>query len=126
MSMSVRPIDTRPHARLAALALLLAAGLGGCVTQEYVRGIGHNAAKGAMGGVAEGLPAIEEPLRQTLRRALVEDETLRRAARDMTETAVKSLEAGLASAEMRRQIDDLVTQAFESTRRNGDEAIRRL
>ena len=44
----------------------------------------------------------------------------------MTEKAVKSLEAGLASAEMRRQIDDLMTQAFESTRRNGDEAIRRL
>ena len=124
--MSVRATDRRRHARLAALALLLAAGLGGCVTQEYVRGIGHHAAKGAMGGVADGIPEIEEPLRQTLHRALVEDETLRRAARDMTETAVKSLEAGLASAEMRKQIDDLVTQAFESTRRNGDEAIRRL
>ena len=118
--MSVRATDRRRHARPAALALLLAAGLGGCVTQEYVRGIGHHAAKGAMDGVADGIPAIEEPLRQTLHRVLVEDETLRRAARDMTETAVKSLEAGLASAEMRKQIDDLVTQAFESTRRNGD------
>jgi vacuolar-type H+-ATPase subunit E/Vma4 len=126
MSMSVRATDRRRHARLAALALLLVAGLGGCVTQEYVRGLAHGAAKGAMGGVADGIPAIEEPLRQTLRRALVEDETLRRAARDMTETAVKGLEAGLASAEMRKQIDDLVTQAFESTRRNGDETIRRL
>ena len=40
----------------------------------------------------------------------LEDGTLRQAARDMTETAVKSLEAGLASAEMRKQIDDLVTR----------------
>jgi hypothetical protein len=62
------------------------------VTQEYVRGLGHHTAKGTMGAVADGIPAIEEPLRQTLRRALVEDETLRQAARDMTETAVKSLE----------------------------------
>lgn len=65
-----------------------------------------------MGAVADGIPAIEEPLRQTLRRALVEDETLRQAARDMAETAMKSLEAGLASAEVRKQIDDLVTQAL--------------
>ena len=78
--MSVRATDRRRHARSAALALLLAAGLGGCVTQEFVRGIEHDAARGAMGGVADGIPAIEEPLRQTLRRALVEDETLRQAA----------------------------------------------
>jgi vacuolar-type H+-ATPase subunit E/Vma4 len=126
MSMSVRAIDRRRHAQPAALALLLAAGLGGCVTQDYVRGLGHHAAKGAMDGVADGIAAIEEPLRQTLRRTLVEDGTLRQAAKDMTETAVKSLEAGLASAEMRKQIDDLVTQAVASARRNGDEAIRRL
>ncbi len=111
--MSVRAIDRRRHARPAALALLLAASLGGCVTQEYVRGLGHHAAKGAMDGAAEGMPAMEEPLRQALRRALVEDDTLRQAATDMTETAVKSLEAGLASSEMRRQIDDLVTQAID-------------
>ena len=73
--MSVRATARRRHARLAALALLLAAGLGGCVTQEYVRGLGHSAAQGAMGGVAEAIPTIEEPLRQTLHRTLVEDES---------------------------------------------------
>lgn len=43
------------------------------MTQEYVRGLTHGAAKGAMGPVADGIPAIEEPLRQTLRRALVDN-----------------------------------------------------
>lgn len=109
-----------------ALACLVAAALGGCVSPEFMRGLGQHAARGAMGGVSESMPAIEEPLRQALRRALVEDDTLRRAARDMTDAAVKSLEAGLASPEMRRQIDDLVAQALESVRKNGDDTIRRL
>jgi len=126
MSMSIRPAAARHHARLVALALLVALGGGGCVTQEYVRGLGHSAAKGAMEGVAEGMPQMEDAVRQSMRRALIEDETLRQAARDMTAAAMKSLEAGLSSAEMRRQIDDLVTQTLESARRNGDETVRRL
>jgi hypothetical protein len=124
--MSVCATDRRRHAWLAALVFSGAASLTGCVTQDYVRGLGHHAAKGAMGGVGDGMPAIEEPLRQTLRRALVEDDTLRQAAKDMTESAVKTLEAGLASPEMRRQIDDLVVRAMESLARNGDEAVRHL
>ena len=124
--MSVRATAPRRHAWTAALAVLVAVGTGGCVTQDYVRGLGHAAAKGAMTGVAEGMPAIEDPLRQAIRRALIEDDTLRQAAQDMTASAMKGLEAGLSSAEMRRQIDDLVTQTVESARRNGDEAARRL
>ena len=123
--MSIRPSLHR-HVRLAVLATLLAVGLGGCVTQDDVRGLGYQATKGATGAVAEGIPTIEEPLRQTLRRTLVEDDTLRQAARDMTEAAVKNLEAGLASEQMRKQIDDLVIQAIESARRSGDDAVRRL
>jgi cobalamin biosynthesis Mg chelatase CobN len=126
MSMSVCATDRRRHAWLAALVFSAAASLTGCITQDYVRGLGHHTAKGAMGAVGESIPAIEEPLRQALRRTLVEDDTLRRAAKDMTESAVKTLEAGLASPEMRRQIDDLVVRAMESLARNGDEAVRRL
>lgn len=122
--MSTSPSDRRRWP--LALACLAALALGGCVSQEFMRGLGQHAARGAMGGVSESMPQIEEPMRQALRRALVEDDTLRRAARDMTEAAVKSLEAGLASPEMRRQIDDLVAQAVDSVRKNGDEAIRRL
>jgi hypothetical protein len=123
--MRMSATDRHRHAWLLSLAVL-AASLGGCVTQDYVRGLGHHAARGAMGGVGDGMPALEDSLRQALRRALVEDDTLRQAARDMTESAVKTLETGLASPEMRTQVDDLVMRAMESLTRHGDEAVRQL
>jgi hypothetical protein len=123
--MRMSATDRRRHAWLLSLTVL-AASLTGCVTQDYIRGLGHHAARGAMGGVGDSMPALEDSLRQALRRALVEDDTLRQAARDMTEGAVKTFEAGLASPEMRTQVDDLVMRAMESLTRHGDEAVRQL
>jgi len=124
--MSVRATDRRLTVWLVALGLLAIGSLGGCISQSYVRGLGHQAAQGALEGVADGMPAIHGPLRQALRGALVEDDTLRRAARDVTEAAVHSLEAGLASPEIRKQIDAVVVQAMESLAREGNEAVRQL
>jgi hypothetical protein len=123
--MRMSATDRHRHVWLVSLAVL-AASLGGCVTPDYIRGLGHHAASGAMGGVGDSMPALEESLRQALRGTLVEDDTLRQAARDMTESAVKTLETGLASPEMRAQIDDLVARAMESLARNGDEAVRQV
>ncbi len=117
--------DCRPDIRPALLALLVVV-LTGCASQDLVRGFGRQAARGAVEGVGDALPTIQEPLRQTLRRALVEDDTLRQAAKDMAETTVRSIEVGLASPEIRRQIDDLLTQSMESLSKNGSEALRRL
>jgi hypothetical protein len=110
----------------AALALLALFHFGGCVNQEYLHGLGQSAAKGAMQGVSEGIPSIQEPLRQTLHSTLVDDETLRRASRDMTESALKVLETRLASPEMRKQVDALVAQAMESLNRDGNDTVRAL
>jgi vacuolar-type H+-ATPase subunit E/Vma4 len=124
--MNVRAAHRRPRRSLAAVGLLAAAVVSGCVSQGYVRGLGRQAATGALDAVEAGMPRIEEPLRQALHRALVDDDTLRRAARDMTETAIGGLEAGLASPEIRIQIDDLVSQAAGSLTRNASESVRRL
>ena len=116
----------RGPGRTAALGLLPLLLLGGCVSAEYVRGTGQSAAAGAMQGVREGIPDLQEPLRQTLRAALVDDPVLREAAADMTRSAVEVLEARLGSPEMRRQVDALVAQAMEGLRRDGDQAVRAL
>jgi len=112
--------------RAAVLGLLALALLGGCVSQDYYRATGQSAAAGAMQGVREGLAGIQEPLRQTLRGALVDDPALKEAARDMTRSAVDVLEARLGSPEMRRQVDALVAQAMERLQRDGDETVRGL
>ena len=120
-------LRTHYPARLwLALAWLPAAVLGGCVTQDYVRSTGQSAASGAMQGVSEGIPSIQEPLRQTLRGALVDDSTLRDAAREMTDSALQVLQARLASPEMRQQVDALVAQAMTALARQGDETVRAL
>ncbi len=116
----------RAFARLAALGLLAAAHVGGCVTQDYVRSTGQSAAKGAMQGVTESIPSLQEPLRQTLRSAIVDDPMLKEAAADMTRSAVQVLETRLGSPEMRRQVDALVAQAMESLGRGSDETVRTL
>ncbi len=121
---------TAPHRRRtrpsAAVTLLAATLLAGCVSQDYYRATGQSAAAGAMQGVRDGIPGIQEPLRQTLHGALVDDPLLRTAARDMTRSAVEVLEARLGSPEMRRQVDALVAQAMESLQREGDETVRGL
>lgn len=114
---------TRPSAAVVLLATTLVAG---CVSQDYYRATGQSAAAGAMQGVRDGIPGIQEPLRQTLHGALVDDPLLRTAARDMTRSAVEVLEARLGSPEMRRQVDALVAQAMESLQREGDETVRGL
>jgi len=121
-------LGTHRRARLwlAAFAWLAAASLGGCVTQDYIRSAGQSAASGAMQGVSEGIPSIQEPLRQTLRGALVDDVTLRDAAREMTQSAMQVLQTELGSAEMRRQVDALVAQAIATLARDGDETVRML
>lgn len=115
-----------PTCRAAGLWLLALALLGGCVSQDYYRLTAQSAASGAMQGVRDGIPGIEEPLRQTLRGALVDDPALKEAARDMTRSVVEVLEVRLGSPEMRRQVDALVAQAMESLQRDGDETVRRL
>jgi hypothetical protein len=121
---------TAPHRRRgtpsAAVALLATTLLAGCVSQDYYRATGQSAAAGAMQGVRDGIPGIQEPLRQTLHGALVDDPLLKTAARDMTRSAVEVLEARLGSPEMRRQVDALVAQAMESLQREGDETVREL
>ena len=112
--------------RAALLGLLALALLGGCVSQDYYRATGQSAAAGAMQGVRDGIAGIQEPLRQTLRGALVDDPALKEAARDMTRSAVDVLEARLGSPEMRRQVDALVAQAMDRLQRDGDETIRGL
>jgi hypothetical protein len=94
-----------PTCRAAGLWLLALALLGGCVSQDYYRLTAQSAASGAMQGVRDGIPGIEEPLRQTLRGALVDDPALKEAARDPTRSAVEMLEVRLGSPEMRRQVD---------------------
>jgi hypothetical protein len=116
----------RSPAWLGTVALLASAHLGGCVTQDYIRGAGQSAAAGAMQGVSEGIPSIREPLRQTLRGALVDDPALRDAAREMTQSALQVLQTRLGSPEMRQQVDALVAQAMESLNRDGDETVRGL
>src|SRR5689334_14947233 len=121
----ITPVPThRVPLWLAALALLATA-LGGCVTQDFIHGAGQSAAAGAMQGVRDGIPALQEPLRQTLRGSL-EDPALARAARDMTDSAMQALQARLGSPEMREQVDRLVTQAMESLRRSGDDTVQAL
>ena len=112
--------------RASGLGLLALALLGGCVSQDYYRATGQSVATGAMQGVRDGIVGIQEPLRQTLRGALVADPVLKEAARDMTRSAVEVLEARLASPEMRRQVDALVAQAMESLHRDGDTTVRAL
>lgn len=109
----------------ALLGLLAAAHTGGCVSADYLRGLGHGAAKGAMEAVSESIPSIQEPLRQTLRGSL-EDPALRQAARDMTQSAMQVLEARLASPEMRQQVDALLAQAIATLDRDGNDAVRAL
>lgn len=124
--MRVAITSSRLICRAVGPGLLALALLAGCVSQGYYRTTAQSAASGAMQGVREGIPGIQEPLRQTLRGALVDDPVLKEAARDMTRSAVDVLEARLGSPEMRRQVDALVAQAMESLRRDGDETIRRL
>ena len=92
-----------PTCRVAGLWLLALALLGGCVSQDYYRLTAQSAPSGAMQGVHDGIPGIEEPLRQTLRGALVDDPALKEGARDMTRSVVEVLEVRLGSPEMRRQ-----------------------
>jgi len=120
------PTHRRARRWLAMLALPTVAGLGGCVTQEYIHGAGQSAASGAMQGISEGIPAIREPLRQTLHGVLVDDPTLRDAAREMTQSALQVLQTRLGSPEMRQQVDALVTQAMTSLARDGDDTVRAL
>ncbi len=112
--------------RRTAVVLLAVTLLGGCVSQDYYWTTAQSAAGGAMQGVRDGIPGIQEPLRQTLRGVLVDDPVLRDAARDMTRSAVDVLEARLGSPEMRRQVDALVAQAMESLRRDSDKTVRGL
>src|SRR6266851_2024653 len=104
---------------------LLAAAHGGCVSQDFIHGAGQSAAAGAMQGVREGIPGLQEPLRQTLRGSL-EDPAVARAAREMTDSAMQTLQARLGSLEMRQQVDLLVTQAMESLHRSGDGTVQAL
>ena len=119
------PVPTRSAPLWLATLGLLAAVLGGCVSQEFVHGAGQSAAAGAMQGVRDGIPALQEPLRQTLRASL-EDPALARAARDMTGSAMDALQARIGSPEMRRQVDLLVSQAMESLNRGGDGTMQAL
>jgi hypothetical protein len=114
-----------PHRR-TAVVLLAVTLLAGCVSQDYYRATGQSAAAGAMQGVREGIAGIQEPLRQTLHGALVDDPMLKDAARDMTRSAMEVLEARLASPEMRRQVDALVAQAMASLQRDSDKTVREL
>jgi hypothetical protein len=104
---------------------LLAAAHGGCVSQDFIHGAGQSAAAGAMQGMREGIPGLQDPLRQTLRGSL-EDPALARAARDMTDSAMQTLQARLGSPEMRQEVDLLVTQAMESLHRSGDRTVQAL
>ena len=104
---------------------LLAAAHGGCVSQDFIHGAGQSAAAGAMQGVREGIPGLQEPLRQTLRGSL-EDPAVARAAREMTDSAMQTLQARLGSLEMRQQVDLLVTQTMESLHRSGDGTVQAL
>jgi hypothetical protein len=88
----IRLAICRGTGRAAGLGLLVLA-LGGCVSQDYYRATGQSVATGAMQGVREGIVGIQEPLRQTLRGALVDDPVLKEAARDMTRSVVEVLEA---------------------------------
>ena len=119
------PSPTRRGALWLTTLGLLAGVHGGCVSQDFIHGAGQSAAAGAMQGVREGIPGLQDPLRQTLRGSL-EDPALARAARDMTDSAMQSLQARLGSPEMRQQVDLLVTQAMESLQRSGDDTVQAL
>src|SRR6185437_3580737 len=107
------PVPTRSAPLWLATLGLLAAVLGGCVSQEFVHGTGQSAAAGAMQGVRDGIPALEDP-------------ALARAARDMSGSAMDTLQARIGSPEMRRQVDLLVSQAMESLNRGGDGTMQAL
>ena len=119
------PSPTRRGALWLTTLGLLAGAHGGCASQDFIHGAGQSAAAGAMQGVREGIPGLQDPLRQTLRGSL-EDPALARAARDMTDSAMQSLQARLGSPEMRQQVDLLVTQAMESLQRSGDATVQAL
>jgi len=121
----IKPSPTRRRALPLTTLGLLALALAGCVSQDFIHGAGQSAAAGAMQGVREGIPGLQEPLRQTLRGSL-EDPALARAARDMTDSAMQALQARLGSPEMREQVDRLVTQAMESLQRSGDDTVQAL
>ncbi len=66
----------------------------GCVTaQDYVQRVSHDAAKSAMEGAAEGLPALKTPLQSVLRQTLLD--ATRALARANGELLVNTLAAGL-------------------------------
>ena len=119
------PSPTRRGALWLTTLGLLAAAHGGCVSPDFIHGAGQSAAAGAMQGVREGIPSLQDPLRQTLRGSL-EDPALARAARDMTDSAMQALQARLGSPEMREQVDLLVSQAMESLHRSGDGTVQAL
>ena len=119
------PSPTRRGALWLTTLGLLAGAHGGCVSPDFIHDAGQSAAAGAMQGVREGIPGLQDPLRQTLRGSL-EDPALARAARDMTDSAMRSLQARLGSPEMRQQVDLLVTQAMESLKRSGDGTVQAL
>ncbi|MFI5325516.1 MAG: hypothetical protein ACHQ7H_04725 [Candidatus Rokuibacteriota bacterium] len=118
-------VTVTPHRR-TAVVLLAVTLLAGCVSQDYYRATGQSAAAGAMQGVREGIAGIQEPLRQTLHGALVDDPMLKDAARDMTRSAMEVLEARLGSPELRRQVDAHVAQAMASLQRDSDKTVREL
>lgn len=116
-----KPLPTRRAVLWLTTLGLLAAAHGGCVSQAFIHGAGQSAAAGAMQGVREGIPALQDPLRQTLRGSL-EDPALARAAREMTDSAMQTLQARLGAPEMRQQVDLLVTQAMQSLNRSGPDS----
>src|SRR4029077_19843181 len=114
----IKPSPTRRRALSLTTLGLLAVALAGCVSQDFIHGAGQSAAAGAMQGVREGVPGLQEPLRQTFRGSL-EDPPPAGAARNMTDSAMQALQARLGSPEMREQVDRLVTQAMEGQRGGG-------
>jgi hypothetical protein len=122
-----------PAPRLAARALPLATAtlltatlLGGCASQEFLRSLGQSASSGAMEGVGRGIPGLTEPIKQALRDALLEDETLRRAAGQLGGAAVLGAQERLRSPELAEQLDALVDRLVARAATDGNEALRQL
>jgi hypothetical protein len=73
VAITIHLSNFRANCRASGLGLLALTLLGGCVSQDYYRATGQSAASGAMQGIRDAIPGIQEPLRQTLRGALVDD-----------------------------------------------------
>ncbi len=117
----------RRHTWRAALVLLAATMLAGCVSgQNYVGQVSHEAGRSAVEGITEGVSSAPGPIRRALRETLLGDDTLPQVSQRIAEATVEGMRRGLSEAETQQLIDELVERTVAMLGRESGEATRQL